>query len=87
VYQGGDDRASVEKMVSECDIVTINCPLYAATTHLFDRDMLSKMKKGSYIINTARGKICDRDAIADALESGHLAGDVFAPLDTGNVLG
>ena len=44
--------------------------------------MISKMKKGSYIVNTARGKICDRDAIARALKSGHLAGyagDVWFP--------
>ena len=49
VYQGGDDRASVLKMVKECDIVTINCPLYPATQHLFDREMLENMKKGSYV--------------------------------------
>eukprot|EP00039_Didymoeca_costata_P027573 m.18686 g.18686 ORF g.18686 m.18686 type:complete len:431 (-) comp6381_c0_seq2:717-2009(-) len=81
-YQGGDDRASVEKMVKECDIVTINCPLYPATQHLFDRKMLEQMKKGAYIVNTARGKICDENAIKDALESGHLAGyagDVWFP--------
>lgn len=81
-YQGGDAREDVERMVQECDIVTINCPLYPATEHLFDRHMLAKMKKGSYIVNTARGKICDQEAIADALESGHLAGyagDVWFP--------
>jgi len=82
VHMGGDDRASVEAMVKECDIVTINCPLYPATQHLFDREMLEKMKKGSYIVNTARGKICDEIAIKDAIESGHLAGyagDVWFP--------
>jgi len=81
-YQGGDAREDVERMVAECDIVTINCPLYPATEHLFDRAMLEKMQPGSYIVNTARGKICDRDAIADALHSGHLAGyagDVWFP--------
>merc|ERR1711977_156367 len=44
--------------------------------------MLSHMKRGSYIVNTARGKICDKNAIAAALESGHLAGyagDVWFP--------
>merc|ERR1711865_1156169 len=56
---GGDDRESVERMVAECDVVTINCPLYPATQHLFDEAMLNKMKKGAYIVNTARGKICD----------------------------
>jgi formate dehydrogenase len=73
---------SVESMVKVVDIVTINCPLHPETEHLFDDAMISKMKRGSYIINTARGKICDRDAIARALESGHLAGyagDVWFP--------
>jgi len=69
-------------MVPHCDVVTINCPLHPETEHLFDAKMLSTMKKGAYIVNTARGKICDRDAIAAALESGHLAGyagDVWFP--------
>lgn len=73
---------SVEDMVSVCDVVTINCPLHPETEHLFNADMLSKMKRGSYIVNTARGKICDRQAIVDVLESGHLAGyagDVWFP--------
>ena len=79
---GGDDRESVERMVAECDVVTINCPLYPATQHLFDEAMLNKMKKGAYIVNTARGKICDENAIVAAVESGHLAGyagDVWYP--------
>lgn len=71
---GGDDRESVERMVAECDVVTINCPLYPATQHLFDEAMLNKMKRGAYIVNTARGKICDEHAITAALENGHLAG-------------
>jgi formate dehydrogenase len=73
---------SVESMVKAVDIVTINCPLHPETEHLFDDEMISQMRRGSYIINTARGKICDRDAIARALESGHLAGyagDVWFP--------
>merc|ERR1719331_1046128 len=73
---------NVETMVKECDIITINCPLHPETEHMFDDAMLAKMKRGSYIVNTARGKICDRDAIARALESGQLAGyagDVWFP--------
>ena len=57
-----------------CDVVTINCPLHPETEHLFDAKMLASMKRGSYIVNTARGKICDRDAIVEALKSGQLAG-------------
>ena len=73
---------SVESMIAVCDVVTINCPLHPETEHLFDAAMISKMKKGAYIVNTARGKICDKDAIAAALESGQLsgyAGDVWFP--------
>jgi formate dehydrogenase len=73
---------SVESMVEVCDVVTINCPLHPETEHLFNDALIAKMKRGSYIVNTARGKICDRDAIVRALESGQLAGyagDVWFP--------
>jgi len=73
---------TVESLVRVCDIVSIHCPLHPETEHLFNDALLSKMKRGSYIVNTARGKICDRDAIVRALESGQLAGyagDVWFP--------
>ena len=73
---------SVESMVKVCDVVTINCPLHPETENLFDKKMISKMKKGAYIVNTARGKICNKNDIADALKSGQLsgyAGDVWFP--------
>jgi formate dehydrogenase len=73
---------NLESMVSVCDVVTINCSLHSETEHLFNDALISKMKRGSYIVNTARGKICDRDAIVRALESGQLAGyagDVWFP--------
>ncbi len=69
-------------MVPHCDVVTINAPLHPETEHLFDDELIGKMKRGAYIVNTARGKICDRDAIVRALESGQLAGyagDVWYP--------
>jgi len=71
-----------EEMLAVCDVVTINAPLHPETENLFDEKMLSRMKRGAYLINTARGKICNRDAIANALESGQLAGyagDVWFP--------
>ncbi len=71
-----------QSMVKVCDIVTINCPLHPETEHLFNAKLLATMKRGAYIVNTARGKICDRDAIAAALKSGQLAGyagDVWFP--------
>jgi formate dehydrogenase len=75
-------HATVEDMVKVCDVVTINAPLHPQTENLFDDVLISKMKHGAYIVNTARAKICNRDAIVRALESGHLAGyagDVWFP--------
>jgi formate dehydrogenase len=69
-------------LVAVCDVVTINAPLHPETEHLFDDEMIGRMKRGAYLVNTARGKICDRDAVARALESGQLAGyagDVWFP--------
>ena len=71
-----------ESLVSVCDVVTINAPLHPETEHRFDDQLIGRMKRGAYLINTARGKICDRDAVARALESGQLAGyagDVWFP--------
>lgn len=73
---------NVESMVRVCDVVTINCPLHPETEGMFNDALIAKMKRGAYIVNTARGKICDRDAIARALKSGQLAGyagDVWFP--------
>lgn len=73
---------SAAEMVPICDVVTINAPLHPETENLFDAAMIARMKRGAYLVNTARGKICNRDAIADALESGQLAayaGDVWFP--------
>jgi hypothetical protein len=63
-------------------VVTINAPLHPETEHLFDDELIAKMKRGAYLVNTARGKTCDRDAVVRALESGQLAGyagDVWFP--------
>lgn len=73
---------TVEGMVKVCDVVTINCPLHPETEHMFNDALLAKIQRGAYIVNTARGKICDRDAIVRALESGQIAGyagDVWFP--------
>ncbi|MGH8547196.1 MAG: NAD-dependent formate dehydrogenase [Methylococcales bacterium] len=79
---GATYHPNVESMISVCDVVTINCPLHPETEHMFNDQLIAKMKRGAYIVNTARGKICDRDAIVRALESGQLAGyagDVWFP--------
>ena len=73
---------NAESLVKVCDVVTINTPLHPETEHMFDDAMIGKMKRGAFLVNTARGKICDRDAIARALKDGQLAGyagDVWFP--------
>jgi formate dehydrogenase len=79
---GATFHGDVESLVSVCDVVTINAPLHPETENLFDQALLGKMKHGAYLINTARGRIVNRDAIVQALESGQLAGyagDVWYP--------
>ncbi|MBA3719043.1 MAG: NAD-dependent formate dehydrogenase [Nocardioidaceae bacterium] len=73
---------TTQQMVPNCDVVTINAPLHHETRGLFDDELLSTMRHGAYLVNTARGLIVDRDAVVRALESGQLAGyagDVWYP--------
>jgi formate dehydrogenase len=73
---------SAAEMVPHCDVVTINAPLHPETEGLFGDELIASMKRGAYLINTARAKIADRDAVVRALESGQLAGyagDVWYP--------
>ena len=79
---GTTHHDSVESLVEACDVVMINCPLHPETESLLDAEIVVRMKRGAYLINTARGKICDRDAVVEALESRQLdayAGDVWFP--------
>ncbi len=75
-------HTSLDSLTKVCDVVTLNCPLYPETEHMINAESLKNFKRGAYLINTARGKLCDRDAIVAALESGQLAGyagDVWFP--------
>lgn len=72
----------IQSLVREVDVLTIHAPLTDETRGLLDDDLLSTMRRGSYIVNPARGSIADRDAIVRALSSGQLAGyagDVWFP--------
>ena len=69
-------------MFKVCDVITLNCPLHPETEHMVNEETLKLFKRGAYLVNTARGKLCDRDAIAQALMTGRLAGyagDVWFP--------
>jgi formate dehydrogenase len=74
--------ALLDDLIPSCDVISIHCPLTPETDGLFNRDRLFKMKKGAYLVNTARGKIVNTQALVEAMESGHLAGyagDVWYP--------
>lgn len=71
-----------DKLVKTSDAITIHAPLTPETDNLFDSDVLAKMKDGSFLVNTARGKIVNTDALVKALEDKHIqgyAGDVWYP--------
>ncbi|MFL4902847.1 NAD-dependent formate dehydrogenase [Streptomyces sp. MMS24-I2-30] len=73
---------SAADMAPHCDVVTINAPLHPETEGLFGDELLDTMKRGAYLINTARARIVDRDAVDRALRDGRLAayaGDVWFP--------
>lgn len=78
----GNARAapSLDALLAEADVVSLHVPETAATRNLIDAERLARMKPGSHLINASRGTVVDIDALAAALDSGHLRGaaiDVF----------
>ncbi len=78
--QGVELSREVDDIVSRCDFLTVHTPLTDETRGLINAERMERMKKGARIINCARGGIVDEDALANAIEAGHIAGaalDVF----------
>ena len=75
----GVERVGFDEILSTSDVLVLVLPLVPETRNLFDRKRLEQMKKGSYLVNAARGGIVDEQALADLLRAGHLAG---AAVDT-----
>ena len=62
----------IDGLFNESDIISLNCPLTKENRHIINRDTLSKMKKGVYIINTSRGKLVDTQSLIDGIKSGQV---------------
>jgi D-3-phosphoglycerate dehydrogenase len=76
----GLEQVSLERLLREADVVSLNCTLNPMSFHLIDAAALASMKPGAFLINTCRGPVVDEPALEDALLSGHLGGaalDVF----------
>lgn len=72
----------LDTLLTESDILTLHTPLTEQTRHMINRERLAMMKQGAYLINCARGPVVDAAALADALNSGHLAGAAIDVFDT-----
>ena len=68
----GIQKTTIEGLLAISDVLTLHCPLTPQTHHLIDAEALQKMKKGAILINTGRGPLVDEQAVADALQRGHL---------------
>ena len=77
VAELGIQYVTKEQLLQQSDIVTLHVPLTNETRHMIGATELSMMKPTSLLINTARGPVCDIDAVAEALNSGRIAGAAF----------
>ena len=72
-----ESAANLDRLLPQSDFVVICCQWTPETTRLFDRDRFARMQPGSILVNVARGEIVDEDALAEALDKGHLRGVVL----------
>ena len=72
---------SFDELIKQSDVLSINIPATPENKHMFNKDLFAAMKPGSYLVNASRGSIVDSDALAAALNSGHLAGAALDVID------
>ena len=71
----------VDRLFTDCDVISLNCPLTPETNQLVNTARLARVKQGALLINTGRGQLVNEAAVAEALEDGYLGGyatDVLA---------
>ena len=79
--KGKVSYVSFEELLKESDVLSIHIPLSEESTYLFSEETFAKMKPGSCLVNTARGKIVDTEALIQALATGKLAGAALDALE------
>ncbi len=82
IEASGATAGDLDTVLEQTDIITLHCPSNAETRGMIGRESLSRMRKGAFLINVARGDLVDPVALIEALDSGHLGGaalDVFNP--------
>jgi lactate dehydrogenase-like 2-hydroxyacid dehydrogenase len=77
---GAEPRDNIDQVLAESDFVSLHCPATPETRHLMNAERLGRMKRGAFLINSARGDVVDEAALVTALKAGTIAGaglDVF----------
>lgn len=79
---GVTQAESLEQLLQQSDVVSIHCPRTPQTQHLFNEQTISKMRPGSFLVNTARGGVVNAHAVLRAIEQNHLRGAALDVLET-----
>ncbi len=72
----------LDQLFSECDIISLHCPLTPENKGFIDKEFIAGMKDGAVLINTARGALVNESDLAEALKSGKLAAAALDVLST-----
>ena len=76
----GAERTDLDELIRQCDVLTVHCPETPQTTDLINAERVRALKPGAYVLNLARARVLDEDALYEGLVSGRIAGaglDVF----------
>jgi len=77
----GYTYTTLEELLEQADIITLHCPCTPETQHTINKENISEIKKGAFLINTARGELVETDAVIEALENGTLQGAALDVLE------
>ena len=78
--RAADECAPLDRLLAESDWVVPQLPYTPQTHHFINRERLAHMKPGAFLVNISRANVIDRDALIEALRSGHLGGFALDPL-------